>query len=100
MRLIPLQVDVRHPTMNKDEIERPITYHLIGDAEVTAARVSGLRRHAIRLGLARSYLRLASRFLMVLVTSDGVSAGSRTLKLDQEAAVGQGASGLLAHAGI
>src|SRR6266566_4554490 len=53
MWLVPLQVDVRHPAMDQDEIERAIAYHLVRDAQVTAARVPSLRPHAIRLGLAR-----------------------------------------------
>ena len=43
-RQLPEQLDVRHIGRNEDDVERPFTGHLEGDLQITAVRVTSLRR--------------------------------------------------------
>src|SRR5664279_6266037 len=42
-RVLPQQFDVRQPRRNDHDVERPLTDHLIGDLQITAACVTSLR---------------------------------------------------------
>ena len=44
-RLFPRILDVGDPTGNEHQIDVPMAYHLVGDVDVSAFRVSGLRDH-------------------------------------------------------
>ena len=48
--------------MDQDKIEWAVAYHLVGDAQVTAARVPSLGPHAIRLGVASQIFDFRHRF--------------------------------------
>ena len=44
-RLLPHQLDVRHPARHIDEVARPLARHLVRDVEFAAPRVAGLGLH-------------------------------------------------------
>src|SRR5205823_11406522 len=48
-RLLPRQLDVRHPARDEDEIQRPFADDLVGDVDVAAAGEAGLRSHEASL---------------------------------------------------
>ena len=39
------ELDVRHPPLDVDEVERAVAHDRVGDVDVAAARVAGLGRH-------------------------------------------------------
>jgi hypothetical protein len=48
-RLVPVDVQIGNEARHEDEIDRPVADHLVGDTDVAALGVSGLRqlhRHA------------------------------------------------------
>ena len=49
-RLLPRQLDVRHPAGDEDQIQRPFADDLVGDVDVAALRVSRLGCHDPKCG--------------------------------------------------
>jgi hypothetical protein len=44
-RLVPGELDVRDPPWDEDEVDGPVADHLIGDVNVAALGVPGVRDH-------------------------------------------------------
>ena len=48
-RLFPVELEVAGKPGDEDEVERPVTRHLVGDRDVAALRIANRASHAVIL---------------------------------------------------
>ena len=89
-RIVPGELDVRGPARHEHEVDGPVADHLVGDVDVAALGVPGLRRHCVSVLHARRPRQLAGlpqwpvRRRVLFVTCDPLrresagDAGQRT----------------------